>query len=725
MTLHDDFHGRRLDAGDREIRLEAQAEGLTPRGWIFGLLCCAGLSLVIPYWDHILLQTRSSLNLLAPTTVTFMVFFIVVCNMVLGRHAKGLRLTRQDLTLIFCMTILVNPLPAIGFMTYMLSAQMAPYYYATPENKWSEIVLPHLPPELAAQDPKDPFSSDPRPIEWFFNGLPQIKDSFLENFNAIPWDLLARPYALWCLALLFLLGIFFALSALLHPVWSERERLPFPVIQVAEQMMDGFFPHSQSATYATSFFRDRMALWGIGIVFALHSWNFYANYDSNWPMIPMSITHIDGTYLTEAPWRYLQPFMFKIYPSVIGFMYLVSLEVSFSMWFFFAVVLKLLSVIACGWFGLANTGWAFMWARNGAQGLFHNQGLGALFAMVLSGFFMARSHLWQTILEALGLRHEERKAFSFCSRTLWLLLLVSFFGAVGWLVYFRVAWYWAVLCVVLLTMISTGVARLVAEGGVMYIKCVSYPADIIQTVFSPARLGANNLMLTSSWGKVFEFDFYRMTPMINLMGALHAGSQSRMKQRSLLFGLAAALVVTFAVTFFSIHYIAYTHPGGAKDMGWGFGPWPRGFYGEQATTANQLAHWEKTKARYAELGLEVPASEVPSVARTDWSRIGWMAVGAGVMWLCLFLRTRIFWWPHPIGIVLWAGFQGIFAMWFSYFLGWLFKSVLVRFGGQKQYFKWRRFFIGLIVGEALAVILWTLIAWYMGKTGTVYNLEYN
>ena len=627
--------------------------------------------------------------------------------------------------MIFCMIVLINPLPAVGFMSYLMAAQMGPQYFARPENNWKEDLLPLIPPELSAHDPADALSADPRPVEWFYHGLPNVSESMVENFQAIPWGHLAGPYAWWCLALLFMLGLFFALSGLLHPVWSERERLPFPVIQVPEQMMDGFFPQARGEGMERPFFLDRMALWGIGITFALHGWNYYANYADNWPSVPMHITHIDWTYLTETPWRYMQPFMFKIFPSVIGFMYLVSLEVSFSMWFFFAVVLKICSMIACGTFGLADNGWAFMWAREGAHGMFFNQGVGALFAIVLAGLFMARQHLWTTLKQAVGAMPEDRSPFRLSSRTLWGMLLLCFLGAVAWLCHFRVSLHWAILAVLILTLISVGAARLVAEGGVMYIKCFATPQELMQVVFTPAAIGSQNLIVTGVWGKVFEFDFYRMAPMINIIGALHAGTQSRTKPRWLLAGLGSALLLTFVVGFFSANYMVYTTPGGARSLGWVFNYWPNWFYGEQTGNIRQIKHWEELKRQSAETGAPIPKSEVPAVARTNWTRIGWMGVGGAVMFFFLFMRTRVFWWPHPIGYVLWMGFQGIYAMWFSYFLGWLAKFLLVRFGGQKQFLRWRRFFVGLIVGEALAIVFWIIVAWIMDHHGSVYRLDYN
>jgi len=68
--------------------------------------------------------------------------------------------------------------------------------------------------------------------------------------------------------------------------------------------------------------------------------------------------------------------------------------------------------------------------------------------------------------------------------------------------------------------------------------------------------------------------------------------------------------------------------------------------------------------------------------------------------------------------------QCIFTMWFSYFLGWLIKMLILKFGGMRAYASGRRFFVGLVVGEALATILWIIIAWLTGLS-LGYAIEYN
>jgi hypothetical protein len=270
----------------------------------------------------------------------------------------------------------------------------------------------------------------------------------------------------------------------------------------------------------------------------LHSYNALGDYVHNWA--PIAMRNDLARYLTEEPWRYLQPFYTNIFPSVIAFMYFVSLEVSFSLWFFYLIVMKIGFVIACGAFGLGENGWYFT-GNDGTQGIFTNQGAGALVMMVLAGFFMARKALGLSLRQALGLApREEDEAFS--ARTLWVVLALCLAGVVGWLAYYGITWYFALLLVLFLLIGATGVARMVSEGGMLLVKGPS-PVHLLQSTFTPVQLGPQNYAMVNLTGKVFQFDDFRMNPMINVMSSLHLASLMKMRPKPLIAGLAAALAV--------------------------------------------------------------------------------------------------------------------------------------------------------------------------------------
>lgn len=51
------------------------------------------------------------------------------------------------------------------------------------------------------------------------------------------------------------------------------------------------------------------------------------------------------------------------------------------------------------------------------------------------------------------------------------------------------------------------------------------------------------------------------------------------------------------------------------------------------------------------------------------------------------------------------------AYWFSIFLGWLANALVTRYGTRETYYRVRGFFLGLVVGEMLLVLLAALLAW--------------
>ena len=66
-------------------------------------------------------------------------------------------------------------------------------------------------------------------------------------------------------------------------------------------------------------------------------------------------------------------------------------------------------------------------------------------------------------------------------------------------------------------------------------------------------------------------------------------------------------------------------------------------------------------------------------------------------------------WPfHPIGLLLMNSWP-LQVFWFSIFIGWCVKQILLRYGGVVLFRRARAFFIGLLVGEMLMAGLWLVV----------------
>jgi hypothetical protein len=84
-------------------------------------------------------------------------------------------------------------------------------------------------------------------------------------------------------------------------------------------------------------------------------------------------------------------------------------------------------------------------------------------------------------------------------------------------------------------------------------------------------------------------------------------------------------------------------------------------------------------------------------------------IGAGWVVLSIVMRRKFFWWLHPIGFAMMAN-PLIPPVWFSFFIGWCCKKLVVRYGGRHMFAKLRPAFIGLIFGELMACFVWSAVA---------------
>jgi len=93
----------------------------------------------------------------------------------------------------------------------------------------------------------------------------------------------------------------------------------------------------------------------------------------------------------------------------------------------------------------------------------------------------------------------------------------------------------------------------------------------------------------------------------------------------------------------------------------------------------------------------------------------WAAVAAAIMGALMLAQRALFWWPiHPVGFIV-CSVEWTDHYWFSIFLAWLIKSLLVRLGGNRALRLGRRFFLGMILGQYTAAGVWAVIDTITGK----------
>ena len=164
-------------------------------------------------------------------------------------------------------------------------------------------------------------------------------------------------------------------------------------------------------------------------------------------------------------------------------------------------------------------------------------------------------------------------------------------------------------------------------------------------------------------------------------------------RRGIFWAMALALVISFVLSIYISMKLGYKY-GGITLNRWFF-------VGAAKTPFNLMA--EK---------LQNPSP--PSLP-------GYLLMGSGaIITIGLTVMRTMFPWfvLHPIGFVVGSAWL-MNSLWFSVFLAWLIKSIILRYGGAMVYKKVVPFFLGLVLGQYTAAAVWFVIDLCTGKTGNI------
>ncbi len=273
-------------------------------------------------------------------------------------------------------------------------------------------------------------------------------------------------------------------------------------------------------------------------------------------------------------------------------------------------------------------------------------------------------------------------------------LAVSLAIIIAWLRWNNLPFIWAMVVTSIMTLLTLGLMRVVAEGGVYWLKTLTGPLHIYK-VFGLGHLlkGAAIVPLLPIYSILFLDVKTFMAP--NIINSVKMQEDVRISRGRFHLNLILCIVVSVIVALALSVFLAYLF--GAQQMQtWFYAKLPQNVF-DQAQ-------------RIATTAPEVEAGNAFSYL-----------FGAAWVLLSMFLRRSLFWFPHPIGYVMLVNPQ-MSAMWLSFFIGWVVKRLVVRYGGKQTYEKTRPIFIGLILGEALAILAWTLLGLWLGfKPGISLN----
>ena len=352
--------------------------GLTARSVLIGMAAVICQCLVTPYNDFHVGGTYLAGNHLPIAVVFVMLIFVLSINILLKKLKPGTELQGGELLIIWGMMLVASGIPSSGLMRYLVPLAVSPYYFATAENEWITLFHQHLPDWMVVKDPKAVF--------YFYEKLP--------DGDSIPWRAWLKPIVGWSTFVLIFYFVTICWTVLLRKQWVEHERFTFPIVQLPQEM---FQPPSGGALL-NRFFKSPLMWCGFTIPVILHGLRGLHLYFPAVPSLPLDFSI--AQFFTEKPlsalgwWPAVHLF---IYPSIIAIVYLLTLEISFSFWFFFLL-------------GKMETVLIYATGSKVNQWNFHqNQQMGAL--LVFIGFilfigkrhfgraFPPSYHLWNSGLE--------------------------------------------------------------------------------------------------------------------------------------------------------------------------------------------------------------------------------------------------------------------------------------------------------------------------------------
>ena len=638
--------------------------GISLRAIIIGLSCAVAECLIAPYSDYVIRNIFLAGGHFPVAPFFVLTVLVLVVNVILRSVNPKLALSSVELITIWCIMIAAAGIPSTGMMRYALGPMVAYKYYATPENEWETLFHQYIPQWRVVRDENA--------IQSFYEGL--------SSGESAPWDAWIRPIAMWTLYVLVIYFVMICLSVLLRKQWVEHERCTFPLVQLPVEMSEHSsspFQRGAGGLLLSSFFK-RNALWlGFALPVGIHTLNGFHAFFPTLPHIPRDFW-LDP-FLVGRPLNALRPFQIVVFWSMVGFSYLLTLEVSFSLWFFFlfykfqCLIGALLGFQMTRGIGVQWTGRSFSAAQE----------TGACLTFVVFALWKARHHI-KTLFKA-AFRRQTAASDDSDEGLPNGLMLFGLIGGILFLMFLNhlmgMSLGFALAFVLFLLGMYIALTWQVINGGIPFVNPSFSAQSFFFTTLGSAKMAPSTMTSLLMHPVCITLDL-REFMMPNVMNSLKAADDVRVKRRHLLMAMGAAMFIGLLVSYYSVLKVSYQYR--APYTGWG------GFMHHLAS----ILTGQRTG--------------------TDWTNTGFMLFGSGfTVWL-MWMRRMFVWWPiHPIGYTMLSAW-GAFKVWFSIFLGWLMKYSIVKYGGLRAYRQARPVFMGLVLGEMTCAGIWAIVGMVTG-----------
>lgn len=474
-----------------------------------------------------------------------------------------------------------------------------------------------------------------------------------------PWILQAwlKPIMLWTGFTLVLYFTMICIVVFIRRRWIEEEKLSYPIIQLPLEM----------TAHSSQFFRNRVMWLGFAITFVM---DLIHGIHTFFPSIPDFRTRYElAPLFAEHPWNAVGWLPICFYPFVIGLAYFMPLDLSFSTWFFYLFWKAQLVIRAA--LGLGKLSGPYL----------GDQSMGAWLGIGVLSIWLSR----RSIIRALRSIWQNKTADDRSEPLPYRWAAIGVVAGTGLLVFFSWAAgmsVWVGLSFFALYFILVLAAtRMRAElGPPTHDLYYGGPERMISSAIGTRRLGTHNLA-------VFTLYFwltrdYRCHPMPHQLEGFKIAERANLSSRKLVGVILGATFLGTLAAFWTILHLFYNYGATSRVRGYALGVAWESYI--------RLQNW-----------LNYPSTSDPGI-------LSQMGFGLGLTIFLMVMRRRFLGFPfHPVGYAV-AGSWTMSWMWFSVFLSWLVKYLLLRGGGMKLYRKGVPFFLGLMLGQFVSGSFWSL-----------------
>lgn len=663
---------------------------MTVRAVIFGLIGATIIAGVAYINDYILEMA----SLLAGHLVSVGVFMFILVGgafiLLLRLGGRTDRIRPGEIAVVMTLMMAGCGVAVSGLLETFTPALVMPMHYTRTLQGWKKHnILQYAPPSMLPGDGKWEDPTTEREVVEDFLGA-KGKPGQPISLSQVPWQYWQRCLVTW-LPLIALAGIAMTCMALIvHRQWAHRERLRYPIAEVASSLISG------RTVDQRPLFRNRAFWLGFAVVFSIHLINGYYRWNSSSIQIPLSFDF--GQILQKWPILQKAEWSGNLVRPMINF---TAVAFSFFLASDIALSLGISQLIYVPLSALMVTVGMDIKSDYMAGGLSAFQRFGGFMAFALILLYIGRNYYRHLFVRAFTFKRTEGVS----SYEAWALriLTIATLGMmfIIWRLGLNIPMTIMLVGMVLITYLT--VARISAETGLFFIQPRWQSLGVLLGLFGYLAFGPEAIVIVGLTCVVLSFD-PSQSLMPYFINGLRTCDWLKVKPGRVGIGVGVVFVISLLVGVTAVLWANYNWPLTQHNFFTKYVPQSTFQTADKAVTA-----------------LENSGHLKESLGLSGWERLVnmdpkpqflWAAgVGFGMVLLLSVLRLRFTWWPiHPVFLLVW-GTWPMARLSQSFFLGWLIKVIITRLGGGSAYRATKPLMIGVIAGDLLGAGIWELYGW--------------